>query len=117
MLDLSTAREIASGDESFVKAILEMFVSKLPEHRSSIRDVLDGRDGEKLAQAAHKFKSACGVVGATDLHRQLQLLEKNARLPNPEWDDLVRQAGDVLGATETVEKWVRQAIAQMDHGE
>lgn len=49
-------RELADGDEEFVKALAEAFLGEVPEDAESLRTAVSNKDFYTAYQAAHKMK-------------------------------------------------------------
>ncbi|MES2628670.1 MAG: Hpt domain-containing protein [Bacteroidota bacterium] len=75
MLDLSNIRQISGGDESFVKGILTIFLSKEQEYAEGITRELANKNYDQLRQVVHKIKSSISVLGMNDFKKRLNELE------------------------------------------
>ncbi len=75
MLDLSNIRQIAGGDESFVKGVLQVFLTKEKEYSEGIQRELENKNYYELRQVVHKIKSSISVLGMMDFKKRLNELE------------------------------------------
>lgn len=75
MLDLTNIREIASGDEGFVKGVLQVFLTKEAEYSEGINRELANKNYYDLRQVVHKIKSSISVLGMMEFKKQLNELE------------------------------------------
>lgn len=101
LLDLTQIDQIASGDVSFKKELIEIFMVQIPEFIENMNVFYEKNDLESLAREAHTAKSSALIFGMKetgDLLKQIQLLaEKN------EFDlipSLVEKAGIGLNEAE-----------------
>ena len=53
---LERVRELAGGDEDFIKALAEAFLEEVPEDASRLKAAVAERDFYTTYQAAHKMK-------------------------------------------------------------
>lgn len=75
MMDLTNIRQIAGGDESFIKGVLEVFLTKEKEYSEGIHRELENKNYPELRQVVHKMKSSISVLGMTDFKKKLNELE------------------------------------------
>lgn len=75
MLDLSNIRQIAGGDETFIKGVLQLFLTKEKEYADGIKRELSTKNYNELRQVVHKMKSSISVLGMTDFKKRLNELE------------------------------------------
>lgn len=112
MIDLKYAIEISGGDNDFIIQILDKFVTHSPEYREDLAHALRLKDKKIIFHTAHKYKSACGVVGAMNLVKTLteienQSLDKNS---NGDLDSLLSKA---ISEAEVVEQEVKAKHATL----
>jgi CheY-like chemotaxis protein len=65
--NLSFLRKLSSGQNDFIKSILEQFLNQTPSLISEINEGMKRSDWEKIAKATHKIKPSLEYIGATDL--------------------------------------------------
>lgn len=104
LLDHNVLNEVRSlaGDDAaeFMSDMAKMFDMAKKEMVLGIQRAAEKKDGDTAAQAAHKFKSAAGnlgAVGVSELCKEIELAAKNeefSRLP-----DLIARLEDVYAAT------------------
>jgi HPt (histidine-containing phosphotransfer) domain-containing protein len=68
-----------AGAESAFGAVLSVFVGDAPTRLSVIIDAVAGHDMERIARAAHAYKSSAGTIRAMELNNLLQQLEASAK--------------------------------------
>jgi two-component system, sensor histidine kinase and response regulator len=76
---LATLRELAGGDESFIRELAQLYLDDAPQRIAAIRDALARDDAHTMADAAHGLKSGSGNVGAMTLHALCHDLETLGR--------------------------------------
>ncbi|HEX7833762.1 MAG TPA: response regulator [Thermoanaerobaculia bacterium] len=76
---LATLRELAGGDESFIRELAQLYLDDAPHRLLAIREALSRDDAHAMADAAHGLKSGSGNVGAMTLHALCQDLETLGR--------------------------------------
>ncbi|HEX4887387.1 MAG TPA: Hpt domain-containing protein [Luteibaculaceae bacterium] len=75
MINLTNIRQIANGDDLFIKGILEVFLQKEKEYKAAINADWSQRDFEALRQSIHKLKSSMSVLGMKEYRQRLHALE------------------------------------------
>lgn len=76
-IDLNHLNSITSGDESFKKELIAIFLNQIPVFIHNMKDYLDNNKMEKLAREAHTAKSSAlifGMENAGNLLKEIQLL-------------------------------------------
>jgi HPt (histidine-containing phosphotransfer) domain-containing protein len=76
LYDLSKLRSIAKGDEDFVKNMIKLFCSEIPEALKSMDDALISDDVDKIKRTAHKILPALDTMGINSLHDAIRDLEQ-----------------------------------------
>jgi HPt (histidine-containing phosphotransfer) domain-containing protein len=80
--NLIKVREIAGGDESFVKVIVETFLQEIPPDMRAMKIAL-ANDNQKMAyQFAHKMKPNLDLFGI-DLLSEIAAMEKWSNINRP----------------------------------
>ncbi|MEM6271386.1 MAG: Hpt domain-containing protein [Bacteroidota bacterium] len=77
-IDLSNLYAIASGDDSFVSALLMKMCAALPEAYTRMENAVAGEDWPELKSAAHKAKSTFAYLGQEEMRDKLKDIEHNA---------------------------------------
>jgi PAS domain S-box-containing protein len=79
-----------AGAEDALGAVLSVFVGDAPNRISVIIDAVASHDRERIARAAHAYKSSAGTIRALELAALLQKMEHGAKngLGMPEMMDL-----------------------------
>jgi HPt (histidine-containing phosphotransfer) domain-containing protein len=73
--DLSYINEIASGDKSVVKELIDLFILQVEEFKINFKKLYDAKDWDNLGKEAHKAKSSIFVFGLYDLSKALKELQ------------------------------------------
>ncbi|WP_116127690.1 PAS domain-containing hybrid sensor histidine kinase/response regulator [Lewinella sp. IMCC34183] len=77
--DLSSLRELSRGDQSFVTAMIELFVEHTPVTLCELAAALTARDYPTLARAAHRIKPSIenmGIHQIAGLAKEIELAAK-----------------------------------------
>lgn len=114
MIDLKYAIEISGGDNDFIIQLLEKFVTHSPEYREDLAHALRLKDNKIIFHTAHKYKSACGVVGAMDLVHTLTEIE-NQSLGNRSNGNLDSLLAKAITEAEIVESEVKAKHASLSN--
>ena len=87
-------------DNENVEEIIGIFLNDTREGIEEMYQALEADDRRMLVLLAHKFKSSCAAVGAMELERQMQALEKAA--PEQPVDVLLAILGQMKAQLEKV---------------
>lgn len=79
IINLRYLDTLAQGDEALRHQMLQVLVDESPDDLSKLRDLLNKKDWDRFASAAHKFKSSATFVGNKYLEKQLKTMELMAR--------------------------------------
>lgn len=71
-------REITGEDDSFLREFALTFLSDVETRGPEVKKAVDYFDGRKLRDAAHSFAGSATCMGADELYRLTQELEKAA---------------------------------------
>lgn len=89
---LDNLREITGNDPALLCEFIGLFLQETPPQVADIHDAVDRGDAQALEQAAHKFKSGSGYMGAQAMVQLCIELEALGR------------SGTTAGASELVER-------------
>lgn len=78
-------REMASGDEEFVKALAEAFVQEIPEDMRKLKEAVVQKDAAHVKYYAHKMKPTLDMFETSLVNTALNM-EKWGENPHPEMD-------------------------------
>ncbi len=73
--DLTKVQEISSGDESFVKVIVETFLQEIPPDMEAMKLAIANNNQQMAYQFAHKMKPNLDMFGI-DLLSDIAAMEK-----------------------------------------
>ena len=96
-INLTYLREMASGDNSFMEEIMDMFIQQTPENLAKLHEYTMSRQWPEVKSLAHKMKSSVILVGIQELEDIFVNLQKEAMGPNPQEviPPLVRRAQEL----------------------
>ncbi|WP_423127688.1 hybrid sensor histidine kinase/response regulator [Gaoshiqia sp. Z1-71] len=77
-IDLEELKNMAEGDETFFKEMIEIFISSSEKGMVTIRRCFDKSDWNGIAEAAHKLAAPAKHMQATQLYEFLKNLESHA---------------------------------------
>ncbi len=63
VFDKDKALNIIGGDEEFLREIVEIFLTDVPQQVSDIKNAVNSRNGEALEKTSHKLKGAVSNFG------------------------------------------------------
>lgn len=95
--DLELLKEMAEGDEDFLKEIITLFLENGPGVLASIKESADAGDCDALRFAAHKILSDLAIVGIKTAIPDVEIIEKQAVLKNISHSN-VERAIDIINA-------------------
>jgi HPt (histidine-containing phosphotransfer) domain-containing protein len=105
-VDFNHLDGIASGDESFKKELIGIFLEQIPVFIHNMKKYLENNKLEKLAREAHTAKSSALIFGMTNSGRLLKEIELLAESHN---------TTGILPALEEVEQELMQAKIQLEN--
>ncbi len=79
LYDLSIVEEIAGGDGSFVKKMLQLFLDTVPVTLNGINAATAAGEWLQLSKLAHKLKSTIDSMGIAELKQDIRLIENNGK--------------------------------------
>jgi CheY-like chemotaxis protein len=110
VFDRTEALAYAGGDAALLKEIAELFLADAPASMARLRQTMESRDAQALAEAAHALKGATKLLGASAAFHTGARLEEIGR------------SGDLAGAPEAwaamereMERFTR-ALSDLLHG-
>jgi len=74
-IDLSYLQELSSGNRSFEKEMLSLFMQQIPAELQEMRDAYEKHEFATVRSLAHKMKSSVPLVGANYLVPLLNQME------------------------------------------
>jgi HPt (histidine-containing phosphotransfer) domain-containing protein len=75
--DLRRAQD-AFGNPTFIRQLVDLFLSNTPGKMARIRQALAAGDSEGVGQVAHALRSNCGMLGAAQLAGAFVRMEEAA---------------------------------------
>ena len=79
IFDYQNLKKKMLGDEKLAKQILQAFYPSLHDRIKEISDAIRNGQEEEVARLAHNLKGSTGNVGAMQLHKTFEYIEKTAK--------------------------------------
>lgn len=95
--DLALLKEMAEGDDAFIKEIISLFLDNGPVVVETIKESAASGDYDALKFAAHKILSDLAIVGIKLAIPDVEIIEKQATLKNIPHTN-VERAIDIINA-------------------
>lgn len=105
---------IANNDEGFVIEMLHMFIKTSKEGLDQVKEGLENKDWEKVAEFAHKIKSPCKHLDASNTADLLKEIEQIARREGEKdgLNDKIKQVeNEIAGLVQSVEMYLSSVKA------
>jgi CheY-like chemotaxis protein len=77
-VDLDYLRQMTMDDLETEAEVIRSFIDESPKMLDAVRRALGAHQFDALARTAHKFRGACGALGARELHRLFGAIERGA---------------------------------------
>ena len=78
-INLSKIEEASLGSQDFVKTMIDTLKAEIPPIIEHGAQTLKNKNYEQFAREIHKLKNCLLMLGAENIHKELQMLEDNAR--------------------------------------
>jgi HPt (histidine-containing phosphotransfer) domain-containing protein len=101
---LDRVRELAGGDDDFVKALAEAFLEEVPEDASRLNAAVAEKDYFTTYQAAHKMKPTIDLFELGVLQELIEVQD---------WGKFEKNGEDVSTQLQKVLTAVKQATAEI----
>jgi HPt (histidine-containing phosphotransfer) domain-containing protein len=101
---LDRVRELAGGDDDFVKALAEAFLEEVPEDASRLKAAVAEKDYFTTYQAAHKMKPTIDLFELGVLQELIEVQD---------WGKFEKNGEDVSTQLQKVLTAVKQATAEI----
>jgi HPt (histidine-containing phosphotransfer) domain-containing protein len=79
LYDLTMIREIAHGNNDFVKKMMSLFIDTMPPAISELKQHLSERNWTALGAIAHKIKPSIDTMGIVSLKEDIRAMERNGK--------------------------------------
>ncbi len=79
IVDLTYLKEMADGESSIIKEMIDIFKSQVDEFINEMRELESSKDWMNLSKVAHKAKSSVAIMGMNILADELKTLELLAK--------------------------------------
>ncbi|MCF8304724.1 MAG: PAS domain S-box protein [Bacteroidales bacterium] len=86
--DLASVKQIAQGNEDFVKKMISSFIARSQEGLEEMKQQLKKKEWQNMAKTAHRIKPSFKYMGIMDLHEEIQEIERIA-LEEPDASKLI----------------------------
>ena len=107
LYNLSQIIALSHGNSQFVKRLLELFCTSMPESLTELANALALKDAAKISSVAHKMKPVLSNMGVTSLDSAIQELERIDRV-STDWSS-------VRTLIETITQTVNQVIDELEN--
>ena len=105
IINLDYLKEIAGGMDEFVVEILEKYVDTVPRDFDALKGVVKNGGPAQIRKAAHKLISSTRIVGAEEITKRLEIIEKE-----PESESYRNSVNILLGE---IEPLIHQSIEEI----
>lgn len=78
-INLDYVNELADGSPEFIKEMIDIFLSQVPEFTYELNTLYHIKNYIELARTAHKAKSSVAIMGMYELSEDLKTLELLAK--------------------------------------
>lgn len=78
LYDLSTLEQIAQGNESFIRQMIDLFVDQSTKSLSEIKSAYEEGNFETVSKVAHRLKPSIDNMGIASLKEVIREIEKSA---------------------------------------
>lgn len=100
MLDLDGLSAICDGDDSLINEFIKTFLQTTRDDIQHLEKAIDQRQTKEISDLAHRIKGGAAIVGASQLHRLVEDLERSPGQCLTENNTLFREVIDSLKAIE-----------------
>jgi len=99
LYDLTMIREIAHGNNDFVKKMMSLFIDTMPPAINELNEHMASRNWPALGAIAHKIKPSIDTMGINSLKEDIRTLERNGKdsLNVDEIPELMAKVEGVIG--------------------
>lgn len=104
--DLELLKEMAEGDDAFIKEIISLFLENGPGVVATIKESAASGDFDALKFAAHKILSDLAIVGIKSAIPDVEIIEKQAALKNIPHSNIERAIDIINAGIEDLKKLV-----------
>ncbi len=78
LYNLDSLNEIAEGDRDFMKEIIELFITGIPDSVAKMNKAYRDKDYTVLSGEAHKIKPSIDTMGIVLIHDEIRTIEREA---------------------------------------
>ncbi len=79
LYNLSIIKDIAQGDESFVKSLLQIFIDTVPTNCTELVEALSKGNLQEASELAHKLKSSVDTLQIVTIADDIRSIESNSK--------------------------------------
>lgn len=109
-LDHALFDDVCALMKNRASAIVNQFEAGAVAHFAAIEKGLQAQDAHPIALAAHTLKSSSANLGALALSNIAAQLEKTAKQPNPEWDEIHNLSQQMQGLSQQAIQAMRERL-------
>lgn len=98
MYDLSQLEELAGGDQSFMRSMVDTFLEHTPGQLEEIKNARKNGDLASIGALSHKIKPNIDLFGIVDLKQTIRDLEQMGKAgeDRPEIDEKLKELDQIL---------------------
>ena len=111
LLNLSYLQRVSKSDNSFIKDMLEVFLSMTPEALVQMQKGVETQDAQALYRIAHKMRSTYRIIGNAELIRLVTEVDKESATEKPDWESLSHKVKRIIEISEAAIPEVEAAVA------
>ncbi len=103
--NLSKVHALSDDDDDFVKEIITLFVTEIPDDMYQIREGIEKNDHKHAYAYAHKIKPTLDLLGLNVAFEEIIQIEA--------WTKLEGRKKDIIETYKSVRKQVEDAVKEM----
>ena len=82
VIDLTYLKEVAQGDEQFMKHMIELFIKQIPTNIKNAEEALAEKKPENFKQIIHKMKLPLATMGLSNAGKIVDTINQNILQPD-----------------------------------
>jgi HPt (histidine-containing phosphotransfer) domain-containing protein len=79
IIDLTYLKEVASENVEFMVDMIDLFIAQTPGYASDLKNAIEEKNWERIAQTAHKLKPTFTFMGIEAGRELMSTIEQRAR--------------------------------------
>ena len=103
--NLSKVYALSDNDTEFVKQILILFVTEVPEDLKKIKEGINNKDHKQAYAFAHKIKPTLDLIGLNVAFEEILQVEA--------WTKVEGRKKDIIETFKSIKKRVKEAVKEI----